>query len=342
MKALWLREVKAILEREDFLEWWRALVEMGRERSQMGERHEELLAQANLTDFRAELTQKRAIDTLYEAGELEDAAALLLAESAEIENKAYEAVANFEAQRIAVSDLYSQMGAVEHNFLSVQTAVEQAKADLEKAADADRRKDISRQLRRKQESLSDWDRRLREASSTYERGHSRKMRLWEEVEQMWARSMDINLSVSEKRARSRRARKVAERLFKEAEGHKKSAESLSQQAEHAGGRAGELEQAIGRQRVEARRLFGCIVGEEFLYWPRRENNKEVYCMPIEDHPTGFNIELEARNLYLVDRQRGVEFIEPLPHGDGVAEGQDRRIDDFFGGPAPGGAGSGEN
>jgi chromosome segregation ATPase len=338
MKALWLREVRAILEREDFLEWWRALVELGRERSQLDERHEELLAQANLTDFRAELTQKHAIDTLYQAGELEDAAALLLAESAEIENKAYEAVANFEAQRIAVSDLYSQMGAVEHNFLSVQAEVEQLKADLEKAGEADRRKDISRQLRRKQESLSDWDRRLREASGTYERGHSRKMRLWEEVEQMWARSMDINLSVSEKRARSRRARKAAERLFKEAEGHKKSAEALSQQAEQAGERVGELEQAIEQQRAEARRLFGCIVGEEFLYWPRRESNKEVYCMPIEDHPTGFNIELEARNLYLVGRQRGVEFIEPLPHGDAIAEDQDRRIDDFFGGPAPEGAG----
>ncbi len=329
MKAIWLREVQAILDSEEFSQWWQTLTGLEREQDQVRERHEELLAQSTLTAFRAELTQKKAIDTLYEAGELEDSAALLLAESAEIENKAYEAVANFESQRIAVSDLYSQMGAVEHKLLSVQAEVEQLKQQHQESKDGEGRKELARQLRRKQELQADLDRRFRESATEYERGNARKMRLWEEVEQMWSRSLDINLSVAERRAKSRRARRSAEQLFKEAEQHKQAAEGLERQAEEANRKREELEQATGQQRVAAKRMFGCIVGTEFLYWPRRENNKEVYCMPINAHPSGYNIELEAKGLYLVGRQRGVEFIEPIPPEGGVCEEEDRRIDHFF-------------
>jgi hypothetical protein len=82
-------------------------------------------------------------------------------------------------------------------------------------------------------------------------------------------------------------------------------------------------------RTSARKWFGCLVGEEFLYWPRRENVNEVYCVPINDHAEGFNIELRAKNIYLISRQRGVEFIEPLPPAGEPPEEEDGRIDDFF-------------
>lgn len=329
MKALWLKEVKALLESDDFDQWWKTLLKLDGELSAVKDRHEELLAQANLTGFRAELTQKTAIDTLYKAGELEDAAALSLAESAEVENKAYEAVANFESQRIAVSELYSKMGAVEHHFLEVQAEMEELQKALSDADNDESRKEISRHLKRKQETLSDREKHLKDASSIYERGHERKMRLWEEVEQMWARSLDISLTMAEQRAKSRRARQTAERLFKEAEQHKQSAADLSTESEQAAVKMEEIHRQIDQHRKEAKRSFGCIVGEEFLYWPRRENNKEVYCMPILDYSSGFNLELEGRSLYLVTRQRGVEFIEPLPPEGGIVDSDDHRLDDFF-------------
>lgn len=50
---------------------------------------------------------------------------------------------------------------------------------------------------------------------------------------------------------------------------------------------------------------------------------------MADHPDGFNIDLLARNVYLVNRQRGVEFIEPVPPFGEVHEEQDNRIDAFF-------------
>ena len=111
MKALWQREVQAILQRQDFVKWWESLISLESKKEQIQARHQELLAQVNLMSFKAELTQKNAIDSLYLAGEYEDSAARHLAEAAEIENKSYEAVANFEGQRIEVSDLFSKMGA---------------------------------------------------------------------------------------------------------------------------------------------------------------------------------------------------------------------------------------
>ena len=329
MKALWLREVRAILDKHELIDWWKTLSELERQLDQLREQHIEILAQTNLVEFRAEFTQKNAIDTLYKAGELEDVAALLLAESAEIENKAYEAVANFEAQRIAASELYSQMGAVEHNFLSKQAQVNDLKNKLELSQDSEEKKELVRQLKRQQDAQADLDRKLREASANYERGNVRKMRLWEEVEQMWTRSLDINLSVSERRARSRLARKKAEELFRDAEKYKQEAERLSLTAQDTSQQIEELIKSIEQHRTAAKRLFGCLVGEEFLYWPRRENNKEVYCVPIASHKTGYNIELEARNLYMVSRQRGVEFIEPIPSGGNTVKTDDSRIDSFF-------------
>jgi len=303
MKALWLREVQAILGREDFLKWWQSLVDLEQKLAAVGSRFDELLAQVNLMDFRAEFTQKNAIDSLYLAGEYEDTAAQLLAEASEIENKSYEAVANFESQRIHVSDLFSRMGALEHNFLSAQTEAREERERLEKE--------------------------LREATVVYERENARKLSLWEEVEQMWARSLDINLGVSERRVKSKRARREAERLFKEAEQHKHSSKALQAEATEAEQKQKEIQQAIEDLRTSARKLFGCLVGEEFLYWPRRENVNEVYCVPINDHAEGFNIELRAKNIYLISRQRGVEFIEPLPPAGDVPEEEDGRIDDFF-------------
>ena len=329
MKALWQREVQAILQRQDFVKWWESLVSLESKKEQIQARHQELLAQVNLMSFKAELTQKNAIDSLYLAGEYEDSAARHLAEAAEIENKSYEAVANFEGQRIEVSDLFSKMGAVEHRFLTRQAEAQSLRITMEGTKEKDKKAELKRHLKSKEKELSRTEKDLRESSAIYERENSRKMSLWEEVEQMWARSLDINMGVSERRIKSRQARRVAEVLFREAEDHKHKSEALQIEAETAKKKSDEVERAIDDQRSAARKFFGCLVGEEFLYWPRREDVNEVYCMSINDHSEGFNIELQARSIYLIHRQRGVEFLEPLPQEGKARIKKDHRLDDFF-------------
>lgn len=329
MKALWLREVQAILEREDFTSWWRSLVDMEAKRDAVRARHEELLAQVTLVEFRAEFTQKNAIDSLYRAGEYEDTAAQLLAEASEIENKSYEAVANFESQRIAVSDMFSRMGAVEHLYLNSKSEVDQLKKSIQEASSQEQKDEIEHQRKKKEADLERHERELREAQAVYERGNTRKMSLWEEVEQMWARSLDINLGVSERRVKAKRARQQAENLFREAEKNKKQAEALRSEADEASRKNEELGRSIDELRVSARKLFSCLVGEEFLYWPRRENVNEVYCVALQDHTEGFNLELQALSVYVINRQKGVEFIQPLLPTPDEGERGDERIDAFF-------------
>ena len=114
---------------------------------------------------------------------------------------------------------------------------------------------------------------------------------------------------------------------------------LAAEARSSRSQADELQEEIRQHRLSAKEICSCLVGEAFLYWPRRENNKEAYCLPLADHKTGFNIELKAKTLYLINRQRGVEFIEPLPPDSVCSDKEDPRIDEFFvgsGGCSPGG------
>ena len=329
MKALWLREVQAFLDQDDFSAWFAELLESDARLVQAVDSLEEMLAQVSLMKYRAEHTQKSAIDTLYRAGEFEDIAAQLLAEVSEIENRAYEAVASFENQRIMVSDVFNRLGALEHRLLTQQSVIGELKRKEKLSDNKEKTVDFLPQIKRRQKDLGDMDRAFREAQSIYERENERKLRLWEEVEQLWSRSMASNLSVAERRAKSRRARRQAERLFEQAEEQKQAAATLGGEAGEARSTLEKLKEKIRKHRQQAKGLCGCLVGEEFLYWPRRESNKEAYCMPLADHPEGYNIDLKAKTLYLIKRQRGVEFIEPLPPESLRADGDDPRIDEFF-------------
>ncbi len=329
MRAMWLRDVQAILARSEVVQWWDAMSKGLSRLEAMKARCEELEQQVRLTEFRAEQTQKNAADALYQAGEYEDTAARIEREAAEIENRSYEAVAQFEAQRIMASDLFSRMGACEHSLLTLQAEVKTLEVSLAGANDPARREELTRALRRKQAEVQRAEHERRESAASYERENSRKLRLWEEVEQMWSRSLDLSLAVAEKRLRSRRSRQRAEQLFREAEENKARVEALRRELEENAKRREEIAHALEELRRQARQIMGCLVGEEFLYWPRRDDNQRAFCVPISDHATGYNIELRARTIYQVGRQRGVQFIEPLVQGAGLSEEADQRLDDFF-------------
>lgn len=329
MKSFWLREVRQILQSTEFSAWWKEIGDAFRQMEHLSQQLDELHTQASLMAFRAEFTQKKAIALLYRAGEHEDRAAQFLAEASEIENKSYEAVAAFESQRISVSDLYSRMGAMEHRLLSLQSEVGLLREATEMAGNKDQRREMEKQLKRKQSELGRMEKEHREAASLYARENARKMSLWDEVEHLWLRSLDINLGVSELKMEGSRSRRLSEKLFRLAEQHKKQAESLLVEVEQTEKRQGELEQAIRTHLAGSRRLFGCLAGENFVFWPSRESNGKVYAVPLKDLLDGYNIELKAGIIYLVDRKRGVEFLEPLPPGGAPEIRHDSRIDTFF-------------
>lgn len=78
---------------------------------------------------------------------------------------------------------------------------------------------------------------------------------------------------------------------------------------------------------DARERFGCAVGDEFLYWRQREDKDGAYCIPLIDDSENYNIDIRRLALYRLQRQRGVEFLEPVLTG--TAPAAEGRVEDFL-------------
>lgn len=312
MKPKRLAEIHALIAEPEFQGWWEALQQARGDLSAKEKAYDELLSQTTLMEFRAELTQKNAIDTLYRAGACEDSAANMVFEATELENRSFRAVADFEEQRYRASELWYRLGAAEKQL---DEKKEEAKAPQKaKKSDAD---------------LRAAEKALRSAGDEYEREMGRKNRLWDEVERIWARSAEVSLLVAEQKLRGKRVRKQAESLFALAEERKLRAKDLRSEAEAA---SAEREKAEGRIRAlleEARARFGCAAGEEFLYFRQKDNQKLAFCVPLVEDGETYNVEVKPLSVYTVDRQRGVSFLEPARADAPSVEEGDRRFEEYF-------------
>jgi hypothetical protein len=297
VKAKQLAEVREVVNSEDFRSWFDALGKARMHARETQLRNEELLTQVHLMEFRSEMAQKNATDTLYRAASYDDAAAEVQAEATDLENKSLELVGEFERQRGVCSDLWSNMSAVEQQLDQNPGG---------RSADA----------------------RLRRLREDYERETVKKNRLWEDVEGLWGMSLEKNLAVVENQAKSRRVRKESEVLFAAAELSKYSALALKQESEAAAREQERAQAAVKQMMAKARSHFETIVHEDFLYWPQRDNNKRVFVTPLFNDSTNYNIELKACAVYQCNRDRGVAFLEPVVEVPRTAR-VDTRLDDFF-------------
>src|SRR5262245_35326820 len=109
MKAKSLVEIRELIASSEFRGFWDQLRTSQQTRVQASEQYDELLTQAMLMDFRAELAQKNAIDTLYRAGEAEDQASTMAAEAQDLENRSFKTISDFEEHRYQVSDLWYRL-----------------------------------------------------------------------------------------------------------------------------------------------------------------------------------------------------------------------------------------
>lgn len=305
MKQRRLSEVRALVASDEFQRWWQQLVAARASLADAGARYEELLAQESLMEFRAELSQKTAIDTLYRAGEHEDNAASMLVEANELENKSFRGVADFEEQRFRASESWYRLGALEKEL---DEATEHKRAEAE---------------------LKGLQRSLQQASADYQRDNDRKARLWEDVERLWARSAEVNLLVAEERVSGRKIRRQAESLFALAEERKQRAKELKAQAEAAAGEVEKSRAEVSALLSQARETMGCASGSDFLYFRHKDNQRLSYCVSLIDDKESYNVEVKPLSIYCVDRQRGVAFLEPARAQPASPEEGDRRFEDYF-------------
>ena len=309
MQAKSLAEVKELVSSAEFRAWADSLAQTVAAEGISAERFDELLTQSTLMDFRAELAQKNAIDTLYKAGDCEDVAARLNAEATDIENRSFEVVATFEEQRLKVSEIWYRMGAVEKIVTELRDRV-QGLRDGKRGTEAS---DLETSLRKQ-------EREHRQVHGDYERETQRKTRLWEEVERMWGAVRGRAQSAADEReapagtqdpgagraavSRGRRSARPPPRNCARLEADQESVTRAAHQK-----RTQELLR-------DARERFGCAAGEEFLYWRQREDKEGAYCVPLISDAESYNIDgvrLAGRSIDS-QRQRGVEFLEPVLEG----------------------------
>jgi hypothetical protein len=328
MKVKPLAEVKELIASADFQAWWESLSGARAAEAEAAERFDELLTQSTLLDFRAELAQKNAIDTLYRAGACEDTAAKLVAEATDVENRSFEVVAAFEEQRFRVSEIWYRLGAAEKAMEELRERVEADKGELQQVADRPKRKEAEAALVVAEGDLRKAEREHRQVHEDYERETQRKLQLWDDVERLWASSAEMNLLVSEKRAEGKKIRKRAERLFREAEERKSRSKTLRAEADQQSSQRTAHAERMTQLLRDARERFGCAVGEEFLYWRQREDPAGAYCVSLIEDAEDYNIELKVLGIYRAEKQRGVEFLEPS-HEKRKADENDERFEEFF-------------
>lgn len=283
MKPKWIDEVAEILDSQPFQDWLAALERARRELKVAVEKHEELLTQVNLLDFRAELEHRHAIDTLERANFLEDESATLANEAAQLENDSFEAVSQYEMQRSKTTELWQRLGALD--------------VEIDEATDPAQKKRLEKQRER--------------VNLDYEREDARKQKLWVEVERLWARNIGKSLELREKRRKAQIVRAEAERAFQKHETELVQAQELRARADQMAIEREEKERALKAIYDEARDRFDCLLHQDFLYWSAREDNKLVYAVPLIADRENYVVELKPGRLYRCPHDKGIDALERI-------------------------------
>ena len=327
-KARRLAEVKDLLASPEFLAWWESLTTTRQKLRELTEQYDELLTQAMLMDFRAELAQKNAIDTLYRSGEHEDAAAGLLAESTELENQSFKSVGDFEELRFKASETWYKLGAAERQLEDQKEQLTLAQQHREKLQGGARREADARHSQREHE-LKLAERAFRQLQQEYDRENGRKTRVWDEVERIWAKSAEMSLTMAEKKMQAKKVRREAETGFAQAEERKQRAQKLRAEAEAKGATREQANQKVAEVLNLAREKFSCAIGDEFLYFRERDQSQRAFAVGLVADSQTFNIEVKPLAIYNVDRNRGVSFLEPAVEQPPSVEEGDRRFEAYF-------------
>jgi hypothetical protein len=312
MRPVRLSDLTSLVSQPEFQGWWSQLQAAHEALARSRERHHALLREAALTGFNAELAQKTAIDTLYRAGETEDAAATLNFEANEAENSAFQLVSQFEDLRIHVSDLWYRLGALEKSMEEKQEEASRPGAG-----------------RKAEESLRAVVRAHQACNEEYERLAERKRELWERVEALWGRQAETSLKMAELKVRGRRIRKDAEEGFQRAEKLKLETEKTRAAAEAASNEVSAARTTIDRLLHEATERFGCAAGEDFLYFRQKDNQRWAYCLALVNDTDSYNVEVKPLSVYSVEQKRGATFLEPARERPASTEEGDRRFEEYF-------------
>lgn len=344
MKARSASSVRELLGSAELSGWFRRYQDLRQAIEAARVRRGDLLGQAYMVRYRAELTQQDGDQRLFAGGECEDLAARSHAEAAEIENNSFESLSAYELQRQRAIDVLSECDGLEKLVEDERQVASDLRARLDaarKSQTPEGRSEAQRLEMRLEEielRVGEYARREREAALRRQREEARKQELWLDVEAAWSASFRASMARGEFAFEGRRVRAESEALFQRAAAERQRVAELEADAERVRRRVAELEEAYDGLLEEGRRAFDCVLINEFLYWPDADDVKAVLCVPLVDDLDQLNIQIHALQLYRLERGRGLEYVEPVPEHDPRAGdgGDDPRLAAFFTRAARGG------
>jgi len=334
MKAMRLREVRELLRSSAFLTWLERYEVLRADIRTAEAHHQELLRLAHIAAFEVEQAQQLADDTVLKAGECDDFATSALAEAARIENDSFELLSSFESQRQVTTDLWGELNRAEMDLEELRAEASEIRTRLEAARKSTRTAGGLSEETRMGEEVKALDgqvdaqvRHVDLARARVDAEVKKRDGMWSEVEATWSAAFRANMARNEYGFQARRVRRQAEDLLGRASEERRRVEKTRAEIGTMESRMQEARNAYQAHLTTGRETFGCVLIEEFLYWPHEEDVHLAFCVPLIDESEHLNLQVHKAQVYVVERARGVTFVEPVPPEELGME--DPRLDRFF-------------
>jgi len=323
------RSLKELISTSDFRTWHAKHNELNAELLALEDKREDVELKLNIARFETEFIQGNADQTFLSAGDFEDQSARSEAEYASIENDSFQLLSDFEDKsrdeedaRIALHGLEEQLEKKRGSRSEVSGKA--AAAEKQGTSDAG----ISdEELKNLGGEIAGLGRQVETARKRLREEQKRRESLWDQVEETWVTAFRANMRRSEFSYQGRRIRARAERLFGKAETVRRRIDELSSQLAVLDEKLSSVKADMMRHLEHARKNFDCTVVDEFLFWPHDDDVHAALCVPLVDEQSHFNIQIKALKVYQIERDKGLDFIEPVPEEEMADD--DPRLESFF-------------
>lgn len=309
MKVKEVKDVRALLRGEEFIDWSRRYAECRSELESLRSMDEDVI-----------------VHTILLAGELDDLASQAETEFKELE-ESFEQLSEFAIQRKLTTESWIEFSRTSSELEDVRQQASELNAQLEACKIGQATGDVD-QMSGELESLE-----LRVESTSKQAGKLHEQlkkneeftgEMWTKVEKQWEQTFRTNMATKEYAYQARKAHNRARKL---AEAQEAGNEERPEPPADLDEKLDELMAQLGIFIAEAEHNFDCMMIESFLYWPLADEISAAIVVPLQDELDEFNLQVRKHELYQIEREKGLEFIEPFP--EEPATDDDPRLETFF-------------
>jgi len=327
MRALRARDIGELVRSDDFRSWFETFTELRLEIDGFKDNRKQALAEIGHLREHARELERLAEEGVMLAGELDDTAGHDRAAYAEIENDAFESLSEFETHRQTSTDLWAQASAAEKELEDRRLALAEMRLQFERASDTSQRDSMEAQLKGLDQQVLDAGHAAHTARRRLDSSEKERDEHWRTVESSWSRSFRSRIAATEHAYQARRERKHAELNFAAAEQEKARILDLEKFVAEADNRLTVARREFQKVTDDGGRAFGCVLIQDFLYWPAADGARDALCVPLIEESEHLNIAVKPLGIYRIDRQKGLDLLEPLISED--EGGDDPRLGSFF-------------